>query len=641
MSEGNSESLAVPLIDTDEPQNQEHLQNLCQAQQAQIDGLKQMLAAEITRRQQAEAALTQRNLEFDLFHRASQAFNSTLDLGQVLGAVLKEMQRLLDVTAASFWIIVPETGELVCRQAIGPGSEKLPGWRLAPGQGLAGWAAQTGESLIVADTAADPRHFKAVDRKLNLPLRSILSIPMRAKGQVIGVMNLVDTRVGRFSQADLILLEPLVAAAAIAIENARLHAAVQAELVERERAEEALRRLNEELERRVDERTRALQIENSERQRTEIELRQSENRFRRVITSISDHVYMTEITPTGQRINRYISPNVEALTGYPYDLFLADWSFWAMKLIHVEDRSLATVHALNLPLNQAAEIEYRLVRADGRMIWVRDSARIERDGDITVIYGIVSDITERKRIEQEATEIKLIQELSRLRSELVSNVSHELRTPLGLIKAAGTTLLAEDVEFDRETQRMLLHGIDEETVRLEHIVNNLLDLSRMEQQRLHLTRLPTDLSQLSRKVLQGMQISKPDHPRYTFVHQFPGEPLIVSVDSQRIEQVLRNLLTNALKYSPQGGIILIRGRRDQEHLLIAVSDHGIGIAPDEWDKIFERFYRVDNETSRQVGGTGLGLAISRGIIEAHGGRIWVESQPGVGSTFYISLPLHR
>jgi PAS domain S-box-containing protein len=183
------------------------------------------VSIEITERKRAEEALRQRNRELALLHRAGQTFSSTLDLDQVLVTILEEVRRLLDVTACSVWLTDSETEELVCRQATGPQNEIVRGWRLAPGEGLVGWVARSGESLIVPDARADERHFKDVDQQTGLGLRSILSVPLRVKENVIGVVQVVDTEVDHFSPTDLTLLEPLAASAAIAIENARLYEA--------------------------------------------------------------------------------------------------------------------------------------------------------------------------------------------------------------------------------------------------------------------------------------------------------------------------------------------------------------------------------------------------------------------------------
>ncbi len=195
---------------------------------------------DITQIKRAEEILRQRNRELALLDRAGQALTSTLDLDQVFIAVLEEVRHLLDVAACSVWLIESETGELVCRQATGPQSDAVRGWRLAPEEGIAGWVAHTGKSLIVPDTRFDERHFKRVDELTGMELRSILSVPLRVKQGVIGVIQVLDTEVGRFEFKDQRLLDSLAASAAIAIDNARLVKAL------RQRTEE-LEARNEEL----------------------------------------------------------------------------------------------------------------------------------------------------------------------------------------------------------------------------------------------------------------------------------------------------------------------------------------------------------------------------------------------------------
>jgi signal transduction histidine kinase len=180
-----------------------------------------------TARRQAEDVLRRRNRELALLNRASQAFGASLDLDQVLATVLEEARHLMDVAACSIWLVDAATGELVCRQASGPRSELVIGWRLAPGDGLAGWVVAKGESLIVPDVQADQRHFQDLDRLTGLVLRSILSAPLQIQQKVIGVLQMVDFEVDRFEATDLTILESLAATAAIAIENARLYAAEQ------------------------------------------------------------------------------------------------------------------------------------------------------------------------------------------------------------------------------------------------------------------------------------------------------------------------------------------------------------------------------------------------------------------------------
>jgi len=185
--------------------------------------LYQALQQELTERKRTEGILQQRNRELEVLNLAGQAFSSVLDLDQVLVTVLEEVRGLLSAVASSVWLVDPETGELCCRQATGPHWEIVRGWRLAPGQGIAGWVARTGESMIVPDAQTDERHFRAVDEQTGLKLRSILSVPLRVKQDVIGVLQVVDTQANCFKPTDLALMEALAATAAIAIENARLY----------------------------------------------------------------------------------------------------------------------------------------------------------------------------------------------------------------------------------------------------------------------------------------------------------------------------------------------------------------------------------------------------------------------------------
>jgi PAS domain S-box-containing protein len=178
---------------------------------------------DITDLKRTEEALRRRNRELALLNRAGQALVSTLDLDQVLATILDEVRRLLGAVATSVWLEDPATGELVCWQATGPRDEIVRGWRLAPGEGIAGWVARSGESLVVPDLRSDERHFEGVDQQTGLALRSILSVPLWVKNGVIGVIQVVDGTVDRFSTADLELMEPLSMAAAMAIENARLY----------------------------------------------------------------------------------------------------------------------------------------------------------------------------------------------------------------------------------------------------------------------------------------------------------------------------------------------------------------------------------------------------------------------------------
>jgi two-component system sensor histidine kinase KdpD len=225
-----------------------------------------------------------------------------------------------------------------------------------------------------------------------------------------------------------------------------------------------------------------------------------------------------------------------------------------------------------------------------------------------------------------------------MKSQLLSTVSHELRTPLASIKGFATTLLRDDVQWDENSRHEFLSIIDEESDRLSELISNLLDMSRIEAGTLRIEPEPTDMKPIIEETVSAFQVMTHDHQFH--VNLPKGLPL-VQADPRRARQVLRNLVDNAVKYSPLGGPIRITARVFEDSLEVSVTDKGLGIDPDHLDHIFDRFYQVDSASTREVGGSGLGLSISRAIVETHGGRIWAESQPGLGSTFLFTLPMEE
>jgi PAS domain S-box-containing protein len=237
----------------------------------------------------------------------------------------------------------------------------------------------------------------------------------------------------------------------------------------------------------------------------------------------------------------------------------------------------------------------------------------------------VRDVTEHK----EAEDIK---------AQLLATVAHELRTPLASIKGFATTLLREDIEWDEESRREFLQIINEESDRLTILVDEILDTSRLV-----LGKYPLDLAkvQLQPLVDDIINQAKTRTEQYRFVLNIPTQLPNARADPYRIKQVLHNLVDNALKYSPEGSKITIEIRTTDHELLTSVSDTGRGIPTEEQTLIFELFYRGETSKSGKQMGLGLGLPICRSIIEAHGGRIWVDSMVGEGSTFFFTLPVAK
>ncbi|GBG94294.1 two-component system sensor histidine kinase [Ligilactobacillus salitolerans] len=259
---------------------------------------------------------------------------------------------------------------------------------------------------------------------------------------------------------------------------------------------------------------------------------------------------------------------------------------------------------------------------------------IQREsGFISGLVCVLHDITEQQKIDRE-------------RKQFVSNVSHELRTPLTSMRSY-IEALNDGAWKDPEVAPSFLKVTQDETDRMIRMINDLLSLSRMDSGTARLDLELVNLNELFTYILNrfDMMIKSDQNSEeekqaksYTIKREFTHRDLWVDLDPDKFIQVIDNIMNNAIKYSPDGGVITCRLLETQNHVILSISDQGLGIPKDDIGRIFDRFFRVDKARSRAQGGTGLGLAISREVIELHKGRIWVDSVEGKGSTFYISLP---
>jgi len=278
----------------------------------------------------------------------------------------------------------------------------------------------------------------------------------------------------------------------------------------------------------------------------------------------------------------------------------------------------------------------RLFDIESRLGGVRD-----RSNEQTAFFWAFADqaaaVIERARLRQESLQVEVLRRTDTLRAALLSSVSHDLRTPLSSIKAAASSLLQDDVQWDEEARRSFTLSIERQADRLNRLVENLLDMSRIEGGALKPEKEWYPVDELIHDVLGQMEPLLQGRAVETYL---PDDLPPVKLDYLEIDQVLTNLIENALRYTPAQSAIEISAQASDGEVEISVADRGSGIPPEEIDHIFDKFYRVRaTDGSMRSVGSGLGLAVSKGLVEAHGGRIWAENRPGGGAIFRFTLPV--
>src|SRR5690625_996636 len=251
------------------------------------------------------------------------------------------------------------------------------------------------------------------------------------------------------------------------------------------------------------------------------------------------------------------------------------------------------------------------------------STVIDEEEQITGFITVLSDVTEQEQLERD-------------RREFVSNVSHELRTTLTTMRSYIETW-TEGAWENKELAPKFLKVAQNETERMIRMVNDLLQLSRMDQNDYGLKRERVEFTHYFNEVIDRFEMNIPE--KITFIRKISNDSYLVWMDKDKMTQVLDNIISNAIKYSPEGGKITFKLSRHNNQMLVSVADEGMGIPYDRLDKVFERFYRADKARSRKLGGTGLGLAITKELVEAHHGKIWAKSREGKGTTIFFTLPL--
>ena len=554
---------------------------------------------DVTEQERTEEMMRLCDLELQLHNQASQALNSSLNLDHVLVTVLEEVRGLMDVVGSSVWLTDAETGDLICRQATGAYGETLRGWRLAPGEGLAGWVARHGKSLVSQDTYTDERHYKEVDLCIGRDMHSVLTVPLRIKGDVIGAVQVVDMEAGRFEETDLKLLETLAGSAAIAIENARLYEKGQKEIAIRKKTEKALR--------------------------------ESEKRYRTVLEANPDSVIVYDmegrVTYLNPTFTRVFGWKLEDRLGKKMDMFVPEEDWPNTK------RMIEKV----LAGENVSGIETHRYTKAGNIIPVSISGAIYNDRDGNPAGSVVNlrDISEQKKLEAQMQQSQKMEAIGTLAGGIAHDYNNLLMGILGNV-----SLISLDFDSSHPYYKKL-KNIEKYVRSGADLTKQLLGFAKGGKYEVK----PVDINDLLEKSSEMFSRTKKE---IRIHRKYQKDIWSVEVDLSQIEQVLLNLYVNAGQAMPGGGNLYLQtenvtlnenyvrhfSAKKGDYVKISVKDTGVGMDEDTIKRIFDPFFTTKDRSR----GTGLGLASAYGIIKNHGGIIIAYSRIGQGSTFDVYLP---
>ncbi len=445
------------------------------------------------------------------------------------------------------------------------------------------WGGIWGRALMEKRTLCSNGGFKVP--KGHIPVTRALDVPIIHRNEVIGNL-LVSNKTTDYDNKDVELLENIANGIA-PILNARL---------QRDRQEE-------------------------ERKEAEENLRQSEERFRTIVETVPSLLVITDTEGN----NVYVSPNSVEITGYTPEELLSGFVWW----VHEDDKP-KTEEVFDRTYSEGIggrDFEYKAVRKNGEVWYASSSWEPLKDeqGNFGGVVFQTTDITEREQAEE-------------TKNRLISNISHELRTPLTSIEGYARFMLSGKAGELPENHRKSVNVIVEESERLRVLIDNFLDLITVDVEGLKMETATVSIGRIIESLVSSMAPELKKKEIRVSKH-LPPHLGPVKGDESRLHQLFSNLLSNAIKFTPTGGSVEIRGSTSDEGIIVEVADTGMGISPEDMPHIFDRFYQADSSSTRAHRGAGLGLAICKEIVEAHKGRIDVESKLGRGSVFRVTLPL--
>lgn len=553
------------------------------------------LQQQLIHRQQAEDELRRKVAREQFLWGITQKIRQSLDLDDILPTAVREIRQILQADRALIFQLDPEGTGVVVQESVLPDYPVTLEMRF-PDE----WFSQEcyeyyrqGSPRIVLDVAVDDWAACLVDFMASVSVKSKIVAPIvqRRKDESAFVWGLLIVHAcshhRQWLQGEAELLQQIADQMSIALQQAELYQQLQQELSDRIQAQALLQ--------------------------------QSEALFRSLSESSPVGIFRNDVAGKCT----YTNPRCQEITGATFEETLGDgWQ----QFIHPEDlKKVLPQRAADMATQQAASVELRHIHKDGtiRLCHVKAAPILSTTRELLGFVGTVEDITERRAVEQ-------------MKNEFISIVSHELRTPLASIRGSLGLLASDVLNDDPDAAKHMLDIAAVETERLVRLVNDILDLERLESQKVMLDKQWCDSSILMQ---QAVEVLQPLAEKKQITLCVSRLPIQIWVASDRIIQTLVNLLSNAIKFSPPSSTVSLSVSKQVNQVVFQVQDGGRGIPASQLERVFGRFHQVDASDSRNEGGTGLGLAICRNIVGQHNGKLWVESSVGKGSTFYFTIPI--
>ena len=563
---------------------------------AQVQNYAEQLEHRVAERTQELAREHQRT---ETLLRIITELSASLDMDIVLNRTLSLINQIVGAEQSTIMLVDAAENTLVRRASRGytePVTEGGERSAIKPNEGLAGWVIRHREPVLLADVTQDPRWVE----NPNFPTqhRSTLVVPLMVGEEALGALMLFHREPNRFSDTQLDLVAATAKQIAVAVNNANLYRLIADQA---ERLGDMLRKQH---------------IEAS--------------RSQAILEAVADGVLVTDNGGTVTLFNASAERILRLPREQVLDKSLEHFSGLFGKAAHDWMNTIREWSANPEAYSNEDIYAEQVDLDDGRVVSVHLSPVLLRNEFLGTV-SIFRDITHQV-------------EVDRLKSEFVANVSHELRTPMTSIKGYVDIMLMGAAGKLSDQQTNFLEVIKSNTDRMITLVNDLLNISQMETGRIELDIVPLDVRPVLEAAISRVRLmAEKENREMSLALDLPDALPLVLADSDRLEQIVQNLVDNAYHYTPAGGHIWVSAHLEGDYLQVDVRDDGIGIPPEEQERVFERFYRGEDTLVIETAGTGLGLSIVQNLVEMHGGRIWVTSEgvPGAGSVFSFTIPLYR